>query len=235
MKSCRANHFRPWIGAAVSALLGTLPLLSGSAIAQATIYVPNRDLTPYEIVAEDGVSCIEASAMPNASEGFAVSLQACNHNNRMQKFYFLRTLDQVIDFVPQTDGPNGLKSPSNYNARVVIAAEMDKSQGAGFSFLNLAADGTGTLKGAPTSRPPSGSPPSTPSGAWWWVLPKPVDPAIVSYDHTPLRMVIQQYYNGQTQCLGRNGSSGNTLMIPCVSPPTSTQPSWTMRPTTYPQ
>ncbi len=136
MNRCFTKGLSSPIPIAASTLAATLALVSGPTVAQA--YSPHRELTPYQIVADDG-RCIQATAAPAGQAGWVPLMQPCNPNIVTQKFYLLDNATSDTEFVPQVDkATHPLSSP---NARIVLASEFDRTTtGHGYSFLYRVAD-----------------------------------------------------------------------------------------------
>ena len=88
-------------------------------------YFPHSDLTPYQIVSDDG-RCLQSLFKPSHERIHEITLAACDEESSLQKFYVLDNSARasVTDFVPQTDGVPGPSTGAN--ARIVMAGPFDE-------------------------------------------------------------------------------------------------------------
>src|SRR5262245_57169082 len=140
MKTCSTHGAARSMRLASSAWLAlVLSVLAGAASADiigggdgsdlvihAPVYLPHSDLTPYQLVSDNG-RCLQSDFELNQAPDATVGLADCDDGNPMQKFYVLDYSAQsydVSDFVPQTDGG---PTPQNAgaNARIALAGLAD--------------------------------------------------------------------------------------------------------------
>lgn len=136
---------------AACAVMGSLSLVTGSASAQAAppAYAPHADLTPYQIVSNDG-KCLQASNEPDFFNGWTAQVADCSSSN-LQKFYVLNE-GSATDYVPKTD--MGYSS----SVWIVLAPALDRArspgntvaQYPGFSFLAPYSSNGGHPGGTPS-------------------------------------------------------------------------------------